>query len=79
MTSFIEMLELLNFGHMSTRTSTIWFKSRDKILMVLSWTKIMTSKCLFQNIFISRRPRAANFAAEPKRFVAWFVYLLDLL
>ena len=39
--SLIEMLELLNFGHVTT--STIWFGSRDKILLVTSWTKIMMS------------------------------------
>ena len=38
-TSFIEMLES-NFGHMTT--STIQFESRDKILLVTSWTEIMT-------------------------------------
>ena len=40
MTSLIEMLELQNFAHMTT--STISFESRDKILLVTSWTKIMT-------------------------------------
>ena len=40
-TSLIEILELLNFGHMIT--STTKFESRDKTLLVTSWTKIMTS------------------------------------
>ena len=40
-TSLIEMLELPNFGHMTT--STILFQSRDKILLVKLWTEIMTS------------------------------------
>ena len=40
-TSPIEMLELPNFGHMTT--STILFESRDKILLVKLWTEIMTS------------------------------------
>ena len=40
-TSLIEMLELPNFGHMTT--STILFESRDKILLVKLWTEIMTS------------------------------------
>ena len=39
-TSLIEMLEFPNFGHMTT--STILSKSRDKILLVVSWTEIMT-------------------------------------
>ena len=52
-TSLIEMQVLPNFGHMAT--STIWFESHDKILLVTSWTWIMTSKKFFQNIFILRR------------------------
>ena len=40
-TSVIEMVELPNFDHMNT--STISFESRDKILLVTSWTEIMTS------------------------------------
>ena len=40
-TSLIEMLELPNFGHM--KTSIIQFESGDKILLVTSWTDIMTS------------------------------------
>ena len=35
------MLELLIFGHMTK--FTIWFESRDKIILVVSWTEIMTS------------------------------------
>ena len=40
-TSFIEMLELPNFGHIAT--STIQYESRDKILLVTSSTEIMAS------------------------------------
>ena len=40
-TSLIEMPQLPNFGHMNT--STIWFESRDKILLVTSSAKVMTS------------------------------------
>ena len=54
------MLELPNFGHMTT--FTIWFESRDKILLVASWTEIMTSQPLYENAFILRRPTVANFA-----------------
>ena len=54
------MLELLNFGHMTTFTT--WFGSRDKILLVASWTEIMMSQPLYENAFILRRPTVANFA-----------------
>ena len=37
----------------------IW---RDKILLVASWTEIMTSQPLYENAFILRRPTVANFA-----------------
>ena len=40
-TFLIEMLQLSNFGHMTT--STIKIESRHKILLVTSWAKIMTS------------------------------------
>ena len=40
-TFFIEMLQLPNFGHMTT--SIISFESRDKNMLVESWTGIMTS------------------------------------
>ena len=40
-TSLIEMLELPIFGHMST--TSIEFEPSDKILLVTSWTEIMTS------------------------------------
>ena len=39
--SFVEMLDLPNFGHMTT--FTLSFESRDKTLLVTSWTEIMTS------------------------------------
>ena len=54
------MIELPNFGHMAR--PTIWFESLDKILLVTSWTENMTSKVLFQNIFILIRARVVNFA-----------------
>ena len=40
-TSLTEMLELTNFGHMTT--FTLQFEPHDKILLVMSWTEIMTS------------------------------------
>ena len=40
-TFLIEMLELQNFGDMTT--STVLFESCDKILLVTSWTDIVTS------------------------------------
>ena len=43
-------------------TSTIKFDSPDKILLVMSWTEVMTSLPSFQNTFILRKPRVANFA-----------------
>ena len=39
-TSLTEMLELPNFGHMTM--PTISFELRDKVLLVTSWTEIMT-------------------------------------
>ena len=36
MTSLIDMLELSNFGHM---TSTVQFDSRNKTLLFTSWTE----------------------------------------
>ena len=54
------MLELPNFGYMTT--STIWLESHDKILLVASWAEIMMSQPLFQNIFILRKPKVADFA-----------------
>ena len=40
-TFLIDMIQILNFGHMTT--SIIKIESRDKILLVTSWTEIMTS------------------------------------
>ena len=40
-TFLIEMLQLPNFGEMTA--SIIYFESRGKILLVMSWTKAMTS------------------------------------
>ena len=42
-TSLIKMLP--NFGHMTA--STIWFESCDKILLMMSWAKIMMAKLFF--------------------------------
>ena len=47
-TPLIERLELPEFGHITT--SAIQFESHSKILLVTSWTEIMTSKPLFRNI-----------------------------
>ena len=58
--SLIKMLELPNFGHMTT--SAMLFESRDKVLSVTSLKEIMKSQPFFQNTFISRRPGVAIFA-----------------
>ena len=58
LTSFIKTLGLTNVGHMTW--SIIWFESRDNFLM-MSWIEIMTSKPSFQNVFILRKHRVANF------------------
>ena len=58
-TSLIEMLELPNLGHRST--STVQSESRDKILLMTLWILIMMLKSLFQNTFILRESRGANF------------------
>ena len=54
-TSFIEMLAIPNFGHMTT-------SSRDKVFLATSWTEIITSQPLFQNNFFLRRSGVAIFA-----------------
>ena len=59
-TNIVEMLELPKFGHINT--STAWFESHNKVLLVTLWTEIITSWLLFQNAFNLRRPRVANFA-----------------
>ena len=48
-TSLMEMLELPNFGRMTT--STIYFESRDKFMLATSQTEFMTSQPLFENTF----------------------------
>ena len=64
-TSLTEMLQLPNFGR---RTKpTIHFVSREKILLVMLLTEIVTSEPFFQNTFLLRRPREAIFA-ESRRF-----------
>ena len=45
-TSLIELVELSNFGHLTK--STILFESRDKILLVTSYKKIMMSEPYFK-------------------------------
>ena len=69
-TSLIEVLELPNFGHMTT--FTILIESRDKILLVTSQTEIMTPKPLFEYTFILRRPRVASFV-DIIKFVTTFI------
>ena len=59
-TTLKEILELPNFNQMTT--STIQFESHDKVLLVTSWTEIMSST-LFQNTFILRK--AAMFIKQP--------------
>ena len=49
------MLELQNFGHMTT--STILFESRDEILLVTPWTEIT----FIQNSLTLRRSSVAIF------------------
>ena len=58
-TSLMEMHELPNLAF--TTIFTVCFKSRDKILLVTPWTKIMTSQPLFQNTYILRRLEVGNF------------------
>ena len=52
------MIKLPKFGHINT--STLKFKSRDKIST--SWTEIMTLTEIIQNSFILRRSRVVIFA-----------------
>ena len=59
-TFLTEMLELPNHGNMTT--SAIEFDSRKKMLLVMSWTEILTSYPLLQNIFVLERPRVVIFA-----------------
>ena len=53
------MLELANFGHKAT--STILLESRDKSLLVTSWTEIIMSSPLFQNTFILIKAECSQF------------------
>ena len=65
-TSPIKMLELANFGHMTT--STLQFESREKFFLV-------TSQPLFLNTFILRRSRISIFADIIKivsMFIKWY-------
>ena len=54
------MIKLPKFGHINT--STLKFKSRDKISFLTSWTEIMTLTEIIQNSFILRRSRVVIFA-----------------
>ena len=72
-TSLIEILDLANCSHIIT--FIIWFKSRNKNLLVMSLTEIMKSWPLFQNTFILRRPRVTIFSEIIKivtRFIKTF-------
>ena len=62
--SLIEMLELSNSGHMNT--STVWFESLGKILLVTSLTEIMALSRFFQNTFILWMFRVANLLTSSK-------------
>ena len=59
-TSVTVMLVLLNLGHMTTFTNDL--SHVIKIVLVASWTEILTSQPLDENGFILRGPTAANFA-----------------
>ena len=57
-----------NFSHSNTsvtnfglQTSTTEFTSRDNILLVGSWTDILTSQYLLQNNFVLMKPVVGNF------------------
>ena len=39
---------------------------RDQMLLVMSWTEILTAYSLFENSFILRRPKVSNFAGLTK-------------
>ena len=54
-------------------TSKIQFESREKILLVMSWTEIMMSKPLFQNIFILRKPSRVAIFADIIKIVNMFI------
>ena len=60
MITTLKEIQLPNFNHMTT--STIQFESHDKVLLVTSWTEIMSST-LFQNTFILRK--ATMFIKQP--------------
>ena len=64
-TSLREMLELPSFGHMTV--FTICYESLDKILLVRSWTEIMTSQPLLQHTFNLRRPVEAHLLKLPRK------------
>ena len=45
-TSLIEVLDLPNFGHMTT--SKIQFEARDKTLLVIPWAEIISHNSYFK-------------------------------
>ena len=46
----IKMLELLGFGHMTT--SSVWFESRGKILLMMSWIEPLRGHKRFFKILL---------------------------
>ena len=56
-----------NFGHINK--STILFESGDKVFLVTSLAKILTSEPVFKNAFILRRPGVAKFASIIKNAI----------
>ena len=70
-TSLMDVLKLPNLGHMTI--SKIQFESCEKILLVMSWTEIMMSKPLFQNIFMSRKPSRVAIFADIIKIVNMFI------
>ena len=67
----MDVLKLPNLGHMTI--SKIQFESCEKILLVMSWTEIMMSKPLFQNIFILRKPSRVAIFADIIKIVNMFI------
>ena len=55
-----------NFSHRNARghmtTSTIWFESRDEILLITPWTQNYDVIIFTSNNFNLKRPKVANFA-----------------
>ena len=68
------MLELPNFGHMTT--FTLYIKSRDKFCWWRHWQKLWRHNLFFQNTFILRRPGVAIFANIIKIVTMWIKKIL---